>query len=87
VNFYPSITEKLLEKALNFARTHVFFNDKDRNIIFTARRSFLYFQNEPWMKSKSEDFDVPMGSNDGAEVCELIGIYLLHKITDRGGNF
>ena len=24
-----------------------------------------------------------MGSHDGAEVCELIGIYLLHKITDR----
>ena len=75
VNFYPSITEELLEKAVNFARSHVFFNDKDKNIIFTARKSFLYFQNEPWVKSESEDFDVPMGSYDGAEVCELIGIY------------
>ena len=83
VNFYPSISEELLDNALNFARSHVYFNDNDKNIIFAARRSFLYFQNEPWMKTKSEDFDVPMGSYDGAEVCEIIGIYLLHKITDE----
>ena len=26
-------------------------------------------------------FDVPMGSYDGAEVCELVGLYILHKIS------
>ena len=27
-----------------------------------------------------EDFDVPMGFYDGAEVCELVGMYLLKKV-------
>lgn len=26
-------------------------------------------------------FDVAMGSYDGAEVCELVGLYILHKLT------
>ena len=28
-------------------------------------------------------FHVTMGSNDGAEVCELIGLYILNKLTAR----
>ena len=33
-------------------------------------------------------FDVAMGSYDGAEVCELVGLYMLHKLTTaiRNGN-
>ena len=26
-------------------------------------------------------FDVAMGSYDGAEVCELVGLYILHNLT------
>ena len=33
----------------------------------------------------TENFDVPMGSYDGAEICELVGLYLLHKLTDGKG--
>ena len=29
-----------------------------------------------------EDFDVPMGCCDGAEVCELVGSYLLKKVSN-----
>ena len=32
-----------------------------------------------WAK-KSSDFDVTMGSFDGAEVCELVGLYLLSQL-------
>ena len=28
------------------------------------------------------DFDVPMGCYDGAEVCELVGIYVLNKLSN-----
>ena len=35
------------------------------------------------MDKKSGDlFDVAMGSFDGAELCELVGIYLLHKLSN-----
>ena len=32
------------------------------------------------MDKKSSDFDVTMGSFDGAEVCELVGLYLLSQL-------
>ena len=31
-------------------------------------------------KKKSSDFDVTMGSFDGAEVCDLVGLYLLSQL-------
>ena len=34
----------------------------------------------PWRKIKS-DFDVTMGSFDGAETCELVGLFLLYQLT------
>ena len=34
----------------------------------------------PWRKIRS-DFDVTMGSFDGAETCELVGLFLLSQLT------
>ena len=34
------------------------------------------------MKKKGNLFDVTMGAFDGAEVCELVGIYLQHKLSE-----
>jgi len=31
---------------------------------------------------KSENFDVAMGSLDGAEVCDLVGLFLLDKLAN-----
>lgn len=31
-------------------------------------------------------FDVTMGSYDGAETCELVGLYILHLIAEKHGN-
>ena len=28
-------------------------------------------------------FDVAMGCYDGAEVCELVGVYILHKLSSK----
>ena len=40
-----------------------------------ARKTLLFQNGEPWVKkSGTEDFDVPMGCYDGAEVCELVGL-------------
>ena len=36
---------------------------------------------EPWLKKcGNEEFDVPMGYFDGAEVYELVGVYILHLL-------
>ena len=47
-----------------------------------CRKTFLFNNGEPWIKKGDKgNFDVPMGSFDGAEVCELVGLYLLNQMT------
>ena len=46
-----------------------------------SRRTLLFNNKEPWLKkSGNEEFDVPMGCFDGAEVSELVGVYILHLL-------
>ena len=49
-----------------------------------SRRTLLFNNKEPWLKkSVNEEFDVPMECFDGAEVCELVGVYILHLLTSQ----
>ena len=79
VSFYPSITPKLLENAIKFGRSvpGIFISKADEEMILHCRKSFLFCEEEPWEKIGPVNFDVPMGSYDGAEVCELVGLYIL----------
>ena len=46
-----------------------------------SRRKLLFNNKDPWLKkSGNEEFDIPMGCFDGAEVCELVGVYILHLL-------
>ena len=38
------------------------------------------------MKKNNPEFDVTMGAYDGAEVCELVGLFLLSKVKTSFGN-
>ena len=58
------------------------------NIIHHTKRSILINNNQPWCKKSSENFDATMGSYDGAETCELVGLFLLNTIKSKlPGNF
>ena len=50
-------------------------------------RKFLLFNNtDIWIKKNGDpDFDVTMGSFDGAELCELVGLYILHILRAKYG--
>ena len=86
-DFYPSITEKLLRKAMDFANNYRPISEHERDIIIHAKRSLLFSENVPWEKKTSNDrFDVTMGSFDGAETCELVGCYILSRLTEKYGN-
>ena len=80
VSFYPSITENLLLKALNWARTLTTVSSEEANTIIHCRRSFLFYNKEAWVKKDNSNFDVGMGSLDSAEVCELVGLFILHNL-------
>ena len=83
IEFYPSITEKILEKVIIFANQQTEIAEKDLRIIKHCRKSLLYHEDEAWKKKESENcFDVTMGSNDGAEICKLTGIYILSQLSN-----
>ena len=83
VNFYPSISEKLLDEALDFACSLIDIPDEDIRIIRHSRQSLLFAKERTWMKKDGNGlFDVTMGSYDGAELCELIGIYALADLSN-----
>ena len=81
VEFYPSISETLLSRALDFASNHVSISTDDHQTILHAKQSLLFNNGNPWQKRNSNTlFDVTMGSYDGAETCELVGCYLLSQL-------
>ena len=47
-----------------------------------SKETLLFQNREPWVeKSCDEDFDVPMGCFDGAEVFYTTGLFLLHQLS------
>ena len=82
-NFYPSITPELMSKALDWAEMYVNISEEERNIIMMSKKSFLYAGKTPWVKKGDKNFDIAMGAFDGAESCDLIGLFLLDQITNR----
>ena len=87
VDFYPSISIELLNAALEFASDYDNITADEKRIVLHAKKSLLYNSGEAWGKKASSNlFDVTMGSYDGAESCELVGAFLLHKIKEKYGN-
>ena len=71
--FYPFITENLFQEAINFAKDTVDISNTELSIVMQARKTLLFHDDIPWVqRSGNKEFDVPMGSCDGAEVCELV---------------
>ena len=82
VNFYPSISEELFKKSLDFAKETTTLTKEEEEILHHARNSLLVSTDGQVWQKKTGIFDVTMGSYDGAEVCEIVGIFLLQKIAE-----
>ena len=81
VDFYPSISENLLDQALSWASGLADISHEDISIIKHARKSLLFNNGKPWVKNNNSNlFDVTMGSYDGAEICELVGLFILNHL-------
>jgi hypothetical protein len=75
-----------LDKAIHWARTITPITDQQEKIIKHACTSFLFSNNDTWIKQNSKSlFDVTMGSYDGAEICDLVGLYMLNVRTNEFG--
>ena len=83
VEFYPSITENLLDKAITHAKSVVDITEQEEAIIWHSRKSLLFSDSSTWTKKDGNSFDVTMGSFDGAEICELVGPLLLKLLSSK----
>ena len=86
-DFYPSITKKLLTDSINFARNYVEITDEEEEIIMHAKEALLFHENSAWRKKSVEpgNFDVTMGSFDGSETAEIVGLFILNKLSLKFG--
>lgn len=80
VSFYPSISAKLLKEAMDWAAETVEITAEESKIILHSRQAFLFTKDGIWTKKDDPSFDVTMGSLDGAECCELVGLYILFRL-------
>ena len=60
VDYYPSVSADLLNRALDYASRFTQVTQEDREVILHTKRSLLYNNNIPWVKQGSE-FDIAMG--------------------------
>ena len=64
-------------------RQHVQIKREDFSIIQHGRKSLLYSKEIPWQRKNANLFDVAMGTYDGAEVCKLVGLFLLNNLANK----
>ena len=80
-DFYPSISIELLDRSISFVNSSIDIEGIIINTINYARKFLLFGDSGAWVKKDGNPlFYVTMGSFDRAEVCELVGLYLLIKI-------
>ena len=75
IEFYPNISEKLLKNALQWTISKVGVTDEEIKTIMNTKEAILFKDNKPWIKKGSRPFNVTMGSWDGAEIADLVGLY------------
>ena len=73
------IKKEILDPANTFAKSHSDINNVELGTIERYRKSLLFSNSKSWGMS----FDVAMCSYDGAEICELEGIYTLTKLENK----
>ena len=81
VSFYPAITLGLFNRALDWISSLVPISREQREIYIKSCQSFLYLGGVPWVKKGSVNFDVGMGAYQGAQVCEIVGLCVLHELS------
>ena len=72
----------MLLKASQFAKQITEITEEDINLIMQARKTLLFNEDVAWEKREgNEYFDIPMGYFDVAEVCKLVGSFILEQLS------
>ena len=83
IEFSPSISEDLLNRAIRFANNHIDTGDDEVATIQHSTKFLLFSKNKARVQKEDPGlFDVALGSYDGAEVCELVEIFVLSHLPE-----
>ena len=78
IDFYPLITKSTLINSINYAREYVEITEEQYDIILAYRKTVLKNNGSTWVKSGSDNFDVPFrGGYDSSQIADLVGLYIL----------
>ena len=61
IDFYPSITKNTLIDSINCNRKYEEITEEQYDIILACRKTVLKNNRSTWVKSGSDNFDVPIG--------------------------
>ena len=75
-----------LERSIEYAKSFDRIEHKALEAILLARKSLLFSKDEIWVKKDNSSFNVTMESFSGAEICEIVGLYILNKLSNLLGN-
>ena len=82
-NFYSSIRQELLNKALNFASEYASVSKCDIDVTNQARKSLLFDGSNIWIKKQGRLLDMSMGAYEVTEACEFVGPYMLNALSKK----
>ena len=75
-----------MKKAINYARSFVDISSDEEETIMHCWKSLLFNNSDIWIKKeRNKDFDVSMGSFDGAKIWQLVGLYIVHILNTKYG--
>ena len=87
VDYYGSISEKLFDEALQWAKSVTSVSDDEIEVIMKSKVSLLSDAKDLWKKTKNGKFNIAMGSWDGAEATDICGLFLLSKLRHLNADF
>lgn len=72
---YVSVTEETSNRVIHFAENYTLTYQENIQIMNSADNFFIIY--ESWEKKKNnKSIEVTLGNYYGAELCQLIGIYI-----------
>ena len=67
-------------ETITWAREFVGISEEETDIIVEIKKFLLYMNGNCWTNKGETNFDVAQGSFVSAEVCDLVGLYLLSEL-------
>ena len=81
IDFYPTISKKVLIDSINYAKNYVEITDEQYQIILTCRKTVLKNNESTGIKTGLHNFDVPMGAHVSTPIADLVGLYILNTLS------